>query len=376
MKKRLLVLLVAVAMIAVPLAACGGGGDSSSAEKQLVVQVGPNPETLDPALNSAVDGANTILHLFEGLLVVDENSQLAPGQAESWETSEDGLTWTFHLRDGLKWSDGTDITANDFVYSWKRIADPELAAPYLDTVLNPIKGYNPEGTNPDDLAISAPDDKTLVVELNAPCTFFGSLAAFATMMPVQQATIEANGDAWATSPDTYVSNGPFYMTEWEQGSHITVSKNPNYWNADAIKLDSIKFMLIEDPNAAYSAYQNGEVDFIKDVPTEEIPSLEGNDEFHVDPSGFPCSWSVGSDHHAFNALGVAGRSKFLSSFNFYNAYSACAYVVYTFKITEMRDLDADLISCFHDGSAFRHSDLLSVYGYVYHLSSLPPLKEP
>lgn len=283
MKKRLLVLLVAVAMIAVPLAACGGGGDSSTGEKQLVVQVGPNPETLDPALNSAVDGANTILHLYEGLLVVDENSQLAPGQAESWETSDDGLTWTFHLRDGLKWSDGTDLTANDFVYSWKRIADPELAAPYLDTVLNPIKGYNPEGTNPDDLAVSAPDDKTLVVELSAPCTFFGSLAAFATMMPVQQATIEANGDAWATSPDTYVSNGPFYMTEWEQGSHITVSKNPNYWNADAIKLDSIKFMLIEDANAAYSAYQNGEVDFIKDVPTEEIPSLDGNDEFHIDP---------------------------------------------------------------------------------------------
>ena len=144
MKKRLIVLLVAMAMIVVPLAACGGGGGGTAdGGKQLVVQIGPNPETLDPALNSAVDGANTILHLFEGLLVVDENSQLAPGQAESWETSEDGLTWTFHLRDGLKWSDGSDLTANDFVYSWKRIADPELAAPYLDTVLNP-SGYSPQ----------------------------------------------------------------------------------------------------------------------------------------------------------------------------------------------------------------------------------------
>ena len=119
MKKKLIVLLVAMAMIIVPLSACGGG-DSGTADagKQLVVQVGPNPETLDPALNSAVDGANTILHLYEGLLIVDENSQLAPGQAESWETSEDGLTWTFHLRDGLKWYDGSDLTANDFVYSW------------------------------------------------------------------------------------------------------------------------------------------------------------------------------------------------------------------------------------------------------------------
>ncbi|MBQ6622741.1 MAG: peptide ABC transporter substrate-binding protein [Mogibacterium sp.] len=282
--KKLLVLLVAVTMIAVPLTACGGGGGEADAGKQLVVQVGPNPETLDPALNSAVDGANTILHLYEGLLIVDQEGQLAPGQAETWETSEDGLTWTFHLRDGLKWSDGSDLTANDFVYAWKRICDPEVAAPYAETVCSPIAGYEEAiGGNIDALQVSAPDDKTFVVQLKAPCTFFGSLAAFATMMPVQQATIEANGDAWATSPETYVSNGPFYMTEWEQGSHITVSKNPNYWNADAINLDSIKFMLIEDSNAAYSAYQNGEVMMIKDVPTEEIPSLTGSEDFFVDP---------------------------------------------------------------------------------------------
>ncbi len=284
MMKKLLVLLVAVTMIAVPLTACGGGGGEADAGKQLVVQVGPNPETLDPALNSAVDGANTILHLYEGLLIVDQEGQLAPGQAETWETSEDGLTWTFHLRDGLKWSDGSDLTANDFVYAWKRICDPEVAAPYAETVCSPIAGYEEAiGGNIDALQVSAPDDKTFVVQLKAPCTFFGSLAAFATMMPVQQATIEANGDAWATSPETYVSNGPFYMTEWEQGSHITVSKNPNYWNADAINLDSIKFMLIEDSNAAYSAYQNGEVMMIKDVPTEEIPSLTGSEDFFVDP---------------------------------------------------------------------------------------------
>lgn len=278
MMKKILALLVVMVMLVVPLAGCGGGS-SAPVGKQLVVQLGPNPETLDPALNSAVDGANTIIHLYEGLLVVDKDGKLAPGQAESWDTSEDGLTWTFHLRDGLKWSDGSDLTAKDFVYSWKRIADPALAAPYAETVLGPIKGFNIDSPDPEALAITAPDDKTLVVELGAPCAYFGSLAAFATMMPVQEATIEANGDAWATSPDTYVSNGPFYMTEWEQGSHITVSKNPEYWNADAINLDSIKFMLIEDSNAAYSAYQSGEVKLIKDVPTEEIPSLSGSDEF-------------------------------------------------------------------------------------------------
>ena len=310
MKKRILPLLLAGAMVA-GLAACGGGSSAktetkaaetqaaetqaageteaaaegeSTGEKELKVQIGPNPETIDPALNSAVDGGNMLLHAFECLLIVDQDGVLQPGQAESWETSEDGLTWTFHLRDGLKWSDGTDLTANDFVYSWKRVCDPMVAAPYAETVLGMVKGYSEaiEG-NLDALGVSAPDDKTLVVELTAPCSYFGSLAAFATLSPVQQATIETNGDAWATAPETYVSNGPFYMTEWEVGSHITFSKNPYYRDADAIKLDKLTFQLIEDANAAYSAYQNGSVLFIKDVPTEEIPSLSGNPEFFVDP---------------------------------------------------------------------------------------------
>ncbi|HBA70338.1 MAG TPA: peptide ABC transporter substrate-binding protein, partial [Lachnospiraceae bacterium] len=258
--------------------------EASDGSKILKVQVGPDPETIDPALNSAVDGGNMLLHAFECLLIVDQEGKLAPGQAESWETSEDGLTWTFHLREGLKWSDGSDLTANDFVYSWKRVCDPNVAAPYAETVLSMVEGYEDAiGGNLDALQVVAEDDLTLVVTLNAPCSYFGSLAAFATLSPVQQATVEANGDGWATAPETYVSNGPFYMTEWVPGSHILFSKNPNYWNADAIKLDGIQFALIEDSNAAYSAYQTGEVLMIKDVPTEEIPSLTGSSDFFVDP---------------------------------------------------------------------------------------------
>lgn len=256
----------------------------STGDKELAVQIGPDPETIDPALNSAVDGGNMLLHAYECLLIVSEDGTLQPGQAESYEVSEDGLTWTFHLRDGLKWSDGSDLTANDFVYSWKRVCNPEVAAPYAETVLGMVKGYDEAiDGNLDALGVSAPDDSTLVVELANPCSYFGSLAAFATLSPVQEATIEANGEAWATAPETYVSNGPFYMTEWVPGSHITFSKNPYYWNADAIKLDRLKFVLMEDSNAAYSAYQTGEVLMIKDVPTEEIPSLTGTDDFYVDP---------------------------------------------------------------------------------------------
>lgn len=305
MKKKLIAVLLAAAMV-FSLAACGSGGNSGqggdnssqsstddsdagsgsdSGEKILSVQIGPDPETIDPALNSAVDGGNMLLHSFECLLTVDEDGQLAEGQAESWEVDEeDGLTWTFHLRDGLKWSDGSDLTAKDFEYSWKRVCDPNVAAPYAETVLGMVEGYDKaiEG-DLDALQVVAEDDSTLVVTLTAPCTYFGSLAAFATLSPVQEATIEENGDGWATSAETYISNGPFYISEWVPGSHILMSKNPNYWNADAIKLDGIKFNLIEDPNASYSAYQTGEVLMIKDVPTEEIPSLEGNDDFYVDP---------------------------------------------------------------------------------------------
>ena len=295
MKKKLISLLLVAAM-AVGLVACGSDkstatdSTNSTAEpvatgdKELAVQIGPDPETIDPALNSAVDGGNMLLHAFECLLIVGQDGTLQPGQAETWETSEDGLTWTFHLREGLKWSDGTPLTANDFVYSWQRVCDPMVAAPYAETVLGMVKGYNEAiAGDTSALAVSAPDDLTLVVELNAPCSYFGSLAAFATLSPVQQATVEANGDAWAVDASTYVSNGSFYMTEWVPGSHITFSKNPNYWNADAIKLDRLKFLLIEDSNAAYSAYQTGEALMIKDVPTEEITSLQGNGDFYVDP---------------------------------------------------------------------------------------------
>ncbi len=281
-KKKVISILLAAVMtmslgaMAIPVSAEEGG-------KQLSVEVGPDPETIDPALNSAVDGANMIIHTFECLLSVAEDGTIAPGQAESWEVSDDGLVWTFHLRDGLKWSDGSDLTANDFVYSWKRVCDPETAAPYADTVLNMVEGFDEaQAGDVDALNVVAEDDQTFVVTLSSPCTYFDSLAAFATLSPVQQATVEENGDSWAVNPETYISNGPFMVTEWVPGSYILTEKNPYYWNADAIKLDSIKWNLIEDSNAAYSAYQNGEVQFIKDVPTEEIPSLQDSDEFHID----------------------------------------------------------------------------------------------
>ena len=291
MKKLLILVFITLFTFSFILTGCNNGegtgtnaGNNGGVAQDLAVQIGPDPETIDPALNSAVDGGNMLLHSFECLLTVDQNGQLQPGQAEKWEASADGFTWTFTLRDGLKWSDGTPLTAEDFVYSWKRVVDPNTAAPYAETVLGMVKGYKEasEG-NVDALAVSAPDEKTLVVELTSPCTYFGSLAAFATLNPVQKATIEANGDAWATKAETYICNGAFYIKEWIPGQHILMAKNENYWNKDAIKLNTLKFVLMEDSNASLSAYRSGDILLTKDVPTEEIPSLKDGGEFFVEP---------------------------------------------------------------------------------------------
>ncbi|TWH56141.1 peptide/nickel transport system substrate-binding protein/oligopeptide transport system substrate-binding protein [Desulfitobacterium sp. LBE] len=289
MKRKSTLILVVTMILALTITACGNPSAPAQADgdkkpKQLVAQIGPNPETLDPALNSAVDGGNMLLFAFDCLLNVDKDNKIIPGAAEKWETSEDGLTWTFYLREGLKWSDGSPLTAKDFVYSWKRVADPATAAPYGETVLGMVKGFDEAAAgNPDALAVSAPDDTTFVVELANPCAYFDKLAAFATLSPVQQATIEANGDAWATKPEAYIGNGPFQISEWVPSSYILFTKNPNYRDPDSIKLDSIKLLLIEDSNASYAAYKTGEAMMIKDVPTAEIPSLQGKDDFYIEP---------------------------------------------------------------------------------------------
>lgn len=304
-----------VSAAALGLAACGGSKSGSTATSGstagstaggtntagFTVQYGSNPETLDPALNSAIDGANTIITIFEPLLLINENNEVIGGQAESWETSEDGLTWTFTMRDGLKWSDGTDLNAKDFEYSFKRMVDPNTAAPYAETCLGMIDGFeeaagfpdadgNPTvDPNPEALNVKASEDgKTLTIVLSYPCSYFDKMAAFATMSPVQQATVEANGDSWCTSPDTFVSNGPYMITDWTPSERIVLTKNPNYvggWDSSKIVSDTITLLLLEDSSASYAAYNSGEAVLVKDVPTDEIPSLtkaEDGGDFYVD----------------------------------------------------------------------------------------------
>ena len=314
MKIRNIAAAAMAGALAVSLAACGSSASTGTASATgeaadaaeagsngFTVQLGPNPETLDPALNAAVDGGNTLITIEEPLLIIDENNEVKPGQAESYEVSDDGLTWTFHMRDGLKWSDGSDLTAADFEYSFKRLASPDTAAPYAETVVGMIDGYqdaigNPDAdgnttTDPDWDALNvhaSEDGKTLTVQLSYPCSYFDKLCAFAAMSPVQEATIEANGDAWCTEPDTFICNGPYMITEWTPSERIVLSKNPYYvggWDSSKIVSDTITLLLLEDSSASYAAYNSGEAQLVKDVPTDEIPSLtraEDGGDFYLD----------------------------------------------------------------------------------------------
>lgn len=338
--------VAAVAMagcMAASLAACGGsassaastetstaasteaatGEESTGVASGFTVQLGSNPETLDPALNNAIDGANTLITVFEPLLLIDENNEVIPGQAESYTVSEDGLTWTFTMRDGLKWSDGSDLTAKDFEYSFKRLAAPDTAAPYAETVVGMIDGYEDAVGNPDAVGnmttepdfdalnvVASEDGKTLTVTLSYPCAYFDKLAAFAAMSPVQQATVEANGDAWCTEADTYVCNGPYCISEWVPSERIVLTKNPNYvggWDSSKIVSDTITLLLLEDSSAAYAAYNSGEAQLIKDVPTDEIPSLtkaEDGGDFYVDTILGTYYISLNDQKEPFNDVNV------------------------------------------------------------------------
>jgi len=232
--KRKLALILAILMVGlIVLPACDNAGNTDETTKApvtaadtLAVNVGPDPDTIDPALNSAVDGATMIIHAFEGLMTLDKNGTPIYGQAESYEVSEDGKVYTFRLRDGLKWSDGKAVTAGDFVYSWNRAVNPATAADY-EYMFDVIDGYDSDDKV---LNVKAPDDKTLVVTLKNAVPYFLELTAFPTFSPVRKDLIDANGDKWATKPETYIGNGPYKMTEWVPGSHIIYTKNENYWD--------------------------------------------------------------------------------------------------------------------------------------------------
>ena len=237
------------------------------------VCIASEPDVLDPALNSAVDGATLDSHLFAGLAKWDTSAdgklEIVADCAESLPegvVNEDGtVTYTYTLRDGLKWSDGQDLKASDFVFAWKRAASEELGADYGYMFEN-VKGY------PNDLAVEATDDKTIVVTLNNAVAYWDELLAFPAYFPVREDVV-AN-EAWCTDASTFVSNGAYKMTGWDHNSVITLTKNDHYWDAENVTMKEIKFYLSDDTNNMLTNFKNGDWLLIDDVPTNEIATLK------------------------------------------------------------------------------------------------------
>ncbi|MBO5170064.1 MAG: hypothetical protein J6B70_04920 [Oscillospiraceae bacterium] len=245
----------------------GGNTDSIS------VCIASEPDVIDPALNSAVDGATLDSHLFAGLAKWDQDesgklvivADCATELPEGVENEDGTVTYTYTLRDGLKWSDGQPVTAKDFEFAWKRAASEELGADY-GYMLEVVKGY------PNDLAVEATDDKTLVVTLNNSIAFWNELLAFPSYFPVREDVVADEG--WCTDASTFISNGAYKMTGWDHNSVITLTKNDNYWDAENVTMKEIKFYLSDDANNMLTNFKNGDWLLIDDVPTNEISTLK------------------------------------------------------------------------------------------------------
>lgn len=272
----------------------------SNGSDTLRLNLASEPDYLDPALNSSVDGACLAANSFSGLYTYNAEGKTTPACATGYTVSEDGLTYTVTLKDGLKWSDGSDLTAADFVYSWKRAASDATAADYAYMFDN-IKGF------PNDLAVSAPDATTFVFELNAPCAYMEDLMAFPTFFPVKQAAVESYAD-WQTSPGGwcqeagFVSNGAYVCTGWNHDTSMTYEKNPYWYDADKVTVEKLEYMLSADDTAIYAAYNAGDLDFADSVPTDEVASLLNNPEFHIVDE-------LGTYYVAFNAKSAIFEGK-------------------------------------------------------------------
>ena len=294
--KKLVSLALAVLMC-LSLAACGGSSSSggnisdmaaattaapasttpaADVAQEMTFVLSDEPDGIDPTVTNNSFAMYVLCNCFDGLVTYDASGSIVPACAESWDISDDGTVYTFHLREGLKWSDGTPLTANDFVYSIQRVLTPATTAQYYSMMSDYIKGakefYEGTGTA-EELGAKALDDNTLEITLLQPTSFFIDLVSMWCYFPVQKATIDANGDRWTASADTYVCNGPFKMEQINLGEGYVLVKNENYWDADNVTLEKLTFRFILDSATALTAYESGDVDGIRSIPSADYARL-------------------------------------------------------------------------------------------------------
>ncbi|MGF7396060.1 peptide ABC transporter substrate-binding protein [Thermoanaerobacterium thermosaccharolyticum] len=285
-KKIVIIGLVLLMALSAVLAGCGGSASNSASnsgnDKQVLnLNLIQEPPTLDPQKATDVVSIDILTEILDGLTRYDKDGKIKPGSglAKSWDISNDGLTYTFHLRDA-KWSDGNPITAEDFEYAWKRALDPNTASQYAYQLFY-IKGaeeYNSGKGSADQVAVKALDDKTLQVTLKAPTPQFLGLTSFVTYLPLEKSIYEKYGDKVGTDPDKLVYSGPFVISQWNHEQSITLKKNKDYWDSSSVKLQTVNFSMIKDNNTLVQNYDNNTLDSIF-VPGDYIDKYKNSSEY-------------------------------------------------------------------------------------------------
>ena len=278
--RKILAVLLVLTLAAAPMTCASAEG----AEKVLNIATFSGAGDLDPA-GIAIDMWTEYCKMcVDPLIRFDADGNVVYEAAESYEVSEDGLVWTFHLRENGKWSDGSPVTAGDFINTIQRALNPDNGMSIYASVLYPIVGAQEarsgEGSL-DDVAAVALDDHTLQFTLKAPCTYFTSLLTVGPFYPSKTGLATLEDPSWWKNPETSLGNGAYYLTEYADGDHYFLKKNPNYWNADAVNIDTVNVYLIYDQQALLAAYQTGEVDVATGLPDYIGEAYEGSDELFI-----------------------------------------------------------------------------------------------
>lgn len=269
--------------------------DAGVHTQTLLVGNAAEPADLDPQLVTVLTDQNIMMALFEGLTALDEKTtEPVPAAAERWESSSDGLTWTFHLRAGLKWSNGEALTAGDFITAWRRALNPALAAEnawYLYAVKNAEDFNTGKITDPTLLGFAAPDDRTIVLTLAQPTPYLPALVSLPAWFPVNMRVVEKfggatqRGNTW-THAGHHVGNGPFQLKEWTPNARIVVEKNPHHWEAAKTTLQQIVFLPTENPDAEERSFRAGQMHVTFNLPVAKIPSWRERapEQLRLDPT--------------------------------------------------------------------------------------------
>ncbi len=320
-------------------------------KNEISITLGAEPRTLDPTLNSLSFGSIYMIHFFEGLTKKDKDDNVVAGNAYKWDISEDGIVYTFYIRDDAKWSDGKNVSAKDFEYAIKRAANPKTAATY-SYMLNIIKNANDCLSGKKDISeldVKAVDDNTLQITLENPTPYFLEYLSISSVyFPVREDIIEKYGDKWTLSPETYVVNGPYYMTERKFDEKITMEENPYYYDKKSIIAKKINSIIIEDSNTALSYIKNGDIQFsVIEAPLGEIEQLK-KDKYILQENAYGIYFlaintkkDVLTNKNIRKALALAfDRNYIISNVTKLNQIPANAWVAYGIKdydnITDFR----------------------------------------